>query len=86
MIFFLQGSRAGIFKQSLGARNRVGIGLSNRAARQHRLSELIPGLHKRLKIRAQGGVTGGWDINHTAAPLGPASPCISHLYTVKNFC
>ncbi len=32
----------GIFKQSMGARNRVGIGLSYRPARLHRLAELIP--------------------------------------------
>ncbi len=40
--------RAGIFKQSMGARNRVGIALSYRPAR---LS--ILGLLKSLKIRAQ---------------------------------
>jgi hypothetical protein len=49
--------RAGIFKKSMGARNRGGIGLSYRPARLHRLGEFtlesIPGLHKRLKIRAQ---------------------------------
>jgi hypothetical protein len=33
---------AGIFKQSMGARNRVGIGLSYRPDRLHRLAELIP--------------------------------------------
>ncbi len=33
---------AGIFKQSMGARNRVGIGLSYRLARLHRLVVLIP--------------------------------------------
>jgi hypothetical protein len=33
---------AGIFKQSMGARNRVGIVLSYRPARLHRLAELIP--------------------------------------------
>jgi hypothetical protein len=33
---------AGIFKQSLGARNRVGIGLSYRPARLHSLAKLIP--------------------------------------------
>jgi hypothetical protein len=33
---------AGIFKQSMGARNRVGIGLSYRPARLHRLAEFIP--------------------------------------------
>jgi hypothetical protein len=31
----------GIFKQSMGARNRVGIGLSYPPARLHRLTELI---------------------------------------------
>ncbi len=34
--------RDGIFKQSMGARNRVGIGLSYRPARLHRLAEFIP--------------------------------------------
>ncbi len=33
--------RAGIFKQSMGARNRVGIGLSYLPARLHRLAEFI---------------------------------------------
>jgi hypothetical protein len=33
---------AGIFKQSMGARNRVGIGLSYRHARLHSLAELVP--------------------------------------------
>jgi hypothetical protein len=51
---------AGIFKQSMGAKNRVGIGLSFRPARLHGTqpggigsSESIPGLPKSLKIRAQ---------------------------------
>ncbi len=35
-------NRAGIFKQSMGARNRVGIELSYRPARLHRLAEFIP--------------------------------------------
>jgi hypothetical protein len=35
-------NRAGIFKHSKGARNRVGIGLSFRLARPHRLAEFIP--------------------------------------------
>jgi hypothetical protein len=35
---------AGVLEQSMGARNRVGIGLSYRPARQHRLVESIPGL------------------------------------------
>ena len=34
--------RAGIFTQSMWARNRVGIGLSYRPAGLHRLAELIP--------------------------------------------
>ncbi len=41
-----------------GARNRIGIGLWYRPARLQRLAEFIPfesipGLHRRLKIRAQ---------------------------------
>jgi hypothetical protein len=56
----LSAHRAGIFKQSMGARNRVGIELSYRSARLHRLAEFIPWnrflgsiqLHKRFKIRA----------------------------------
>jgi hypothetical protein len=48
---------AAILGQSMGVRNRVGIGLSYRPARLHRLAEstpweLIPGLLKSLKIRA----------------------------------
>ncbi len=48
---------ARIFKQSMGTRNRVGIGLSCRPARLHRLAALIPwksipGILKSLKIRA----------------------------------
>ncbi len=48
---------AGIFKQSMGARNRVGIGLSYHPARLHRLAESIPwnrflGILKGLQIRA----------------------------------
>jgi hypothetical protein len=34
--------RAGIFKHSMGARNRGGIGLSYRPAKLHRLAEFIP--------------------------------------------
>ncbi len=33
---------AGIFKQSMGARNRAGIGLVYRPARLHSLVELVP--------------------------------------------
>jgi hypothetical protein len=52
----VEAYRAGIFKQSMGARNREGIGLSYRPARLHRLAELmpwesIPRLIKTLKIR-----------------------------------
>jgi hypothetical protein len=38
----LKDYRAKIFKMSMGARNRRGIGLSYRPARLHRLAELIP--------------------------------------------
>jgi hypothetical protein len=45
--FLIQGCRqeayrAGIFKKSMGAKNRGGIGLSYRPARLHRLAEFIP--------------------------------------------
>jgi hypothetical protein len=36
------GLCAGIFKQSMGTSNRVGIGLSYRPARLHRQAESIP--------------------------------------------
>jgi hypothetical protein len=54
------GCRAGIFKESMGARNRGGIGLLYQPAR---LAEIIPwnpfsGLHKCLKIRAQEKIKG----------------------------
>jgi hypothetical protein len=46
--------RAGIFKQSMGARNRGGMGLSYRPARLHRLAELFLGIDSWApKIRAQ---------------------------------
>jgi hypothetical protein len=35
--------RAGFFKESMGARNRGGMGLSYRPAGLHRLAEFIPG-------------------------------------------
>ena len=41
-LFMEQEDSAGIVNQSVGARNRVGIGLSYRPARPHRLAELIP--------------------------------------------
>ncbi len=34
--------KAGIFKKSMGARHRGGIGFSYRPARLHRLAEFIP--------------------------------------------
>ncbi len=34
--------KVGIFKESMGARNRGGIGLSYRPVRLHRLAEFIP--------------------------------------------
>jgi hypothetical protein len=39
---YLNSHRAGIFKQSMRARNRGGIGLSYRPAMLHRLAEFIP--------------------------------------------
>jgi hypothetical protein len=42
---------AGILEQSMGARNRVAIGLSYPPTRLHRLVESIPGLLKSLKYR-----------------------------------
>ncbi len=40
---FKKEFRAGIFKNAMGARHRVGIGLSYRPARLHRLAELMHG-------------------------------------------
>ncbi len=55
--YILNQNGAVIFKQSMGARHRVGIGLTYRPARLHRLAEFIPWNrflgHNRLKIRAQ---------------------------------
>jgi hypothetical protein len=52
-------SCAGIFKQSMGARNKVGLWLSYRPARLHNLAEIgflesILGHRKSLKIRVLG--------------------------------
>jgi hypothetical protein len=44
---------AGILEQSMGAKNRVEIGLPYRPAKLQRLAESIPGLHKSLKIPPQ---------------------------------
>jgi hypothetical protein len=38
----VERASAGIFKQSMGARNRVGIGLSYRPAKLQSLAELVP--------------------------------------------
>jgi hypothetical protein len=40
----------------MGARNRVGTGLSYRPARLHRLAESIPGLRKSLKNSGCGSI------------------------------
>ncbi len=40
-LYLSERPEAGIFKQSMGANNRVGIGLLYRPARLHRLAELI---------------------------------------------
>jgi hypothetical protein len=42
---------AGVLEQTMSASNRVGIGLSYRHARLHRLAESIPVLLKSLKYR-----------------------------------
>jgi len=43
VVYFFQFENcAGISEQSIGARNRVGIGLSYRPARLHSLEELVP--------------------------------------------
>jgi hypothetical protein len=55
-----KNTSAGIFKQSTGAGNRIGIGLSYRPAGGVDFLELIPGLFKSLKIRVQEpGITNG---------------------------
>jgi hypothetical protein len=56
---------ARIFKQSMGARNRVGLGLSYRPAKPHRLAKLIPwirflrflSLHKSSALFAHAAVS-----------------------------
>jgi hypothetical protein len=50
---------AGIFKQSVGARNRLGIGLSYRPSRLHRMVELIPWnlFLGSLKVKNSGSVS-----------------------------
>jgi hypothetical protein len=56
-VYFVYVFGAGIFKQSMGARNRIEIGLSYRPARLHGWRNFFLGIdswvHKRLKIRAR---------------------------------
>jgi hypothetical protein len=76
---------AGIFKQSMGTWNRVGIELSYRPARLHRLVELIPWNsiprhHKSLKIRLLSTVL---DVFHVWNTVTCACPAPLLEYTVK---
>ncbi len=54
---------AGIFKQSMGARNRVGIGLSYRPTRLHSLAELVHWNRflGSLKVKKKFGLAGRYD-------------------------
>jgi hypothetical protein len=65
------GYFAGILNYSTGLRNQVGIGLSYRTARLHRLAESIPGLLKSLKFRAMWshGAIGEGFLSLFIAPL-----------------
>ncbi len=51
--------RGGIFKQSTGARNRVGIGLSYQPATLHSLAELVP--WNRFLGAGNGGKIDSWN-------------------------
>jgi hypothetical protein len=73
---------AGIFKQSMGARNRVGIGLSYRTARLHSgigSLESILGLLKSLKIQTQPWLVrvGGGGLHHLSAYYHHVQSCCS---------
>ncbi len=58
-------TRPGIFKQSMGARNRRGIGLSYRPARLHRLAEFIPWIDSWAPFKNTGSVCrDSLEINH----------------------
>ncbi len=87
---------AGIFKQSIGARNRVGIGLSYRPARLvHRANgvdslESILWLLKSLKIRANQIVTGLFEnrkilLHDTNIWLGSEKGLLRNLANNKNY-
>jgi hypothetical protein len=45
---------AAILEKSMGARNRVGVRLSHRPARLHRLPDWIPGVLKKFKNTVSG--------------------------------
>jgi hypothetical protein len=70
----------------MGARNRVGIGLSYRPARLHRLSESIPGLLKSLKIRALltdgggGRGAGSYDCKKAWVSINRSILSATHLF------
>jgi hypothetical protein len=49
----LATTSAGVLEQSMGATNRVGIELSYRPGRMHRLAESIPGLLEGLEMPSQ---------------------------------
>ncbi len=73
-------SSARILEQSMGARNRVGIGLSYRPARLRRLAELIPG------IRFLGSLKAGFDrsiLRHSRIWAVPAvKAMLNKLFTI----
>jgi hypothetical protein len=72
----------------MGARNRVGIGLSYRPARLHRADginplESIPGLHKRLKIRALWGTYPILFVGAVMEDVSPEAQFIVILWALK---
>jgi hypothetical protein len=72
-------SSAGILEQSMGARNRVGIGLSYRPARLHRLAEFIPG------NRFLGSLKTGFDrsiLRHSRIWAAAVKAMLNKLFTV----
>ncbi len=77
-------SSAGILEQSMGARNRVGTGLSYRPARLRRLAESIPGLLKSLKyclwVRSQHPPT-QWNLS----PGPELNSMLNKLFTVLKY-
>ncbi len=73
-------TRTGIFKQSKGARNRVGIGLSYRPARLHRLAEFI--LCRWGFFFSEPSAAGGY--SWLPAPLGWKLANAGNTKTVQN--